>query len=204
MIQIIKNLIKYYKFKSKKIICEYNSVNRININSKIGKYTKIGRNTTIYKDVKIGEYNFINVDNKFYSGNIGRFCSFGPANIIGPEEHPVDRLMTHHIMYKSNENYTDIKVKEIIEFKQEDAPIIQDNVWISSNCIILRGVVIGEGSIIGANSVVSNDIPPYSVAVGSPAKVIYNRKERFNLKDINMKDLDTSEIISYIENGTIV
>lgn len=50
--------------------------------------------------------------------------------------------------------------------------IIKDNVWIGMNVIILKGVTIGEGSIIGAGSIVTKDIPPYSIAVGSPAKVI--------------------------------
>jgi acetyltransferase-like isoleucine patch superfamily enzyme len=50
--------------------------------------------------------------------------------------------------------------------------IIKDNVWIGENVCILPGTTIGIGCIIGAASVVTNDIPDYSIAVGSPAKVI--------------------------------
>ena len=64
--------------------------------------------------------------------------------------------------------------------------------------MIKKGVIIGEGSIIGANSVVTKDIPAYSIAVGSPAKVIKNRKKEFNLDDINLKDMTTDEIIKYL------
>lgn len=49
---------------------------------------------------------------------------------------------------------------------------ICDNVWIGESCCILPGVSIGKGSIIGALSVVTKDIPEYSIAVGAPAKVI--------------------------------
>lgn len=49
---------------------------------------------------------------------------------------------------------------------------IGDDCWIGGNVVILPGVTIGEGCTIGASSVVTKDIPPFSVAVGSPCKVI--------------------------------
>ncbi|GLI74572.1 hypothetical protein PoHVEF18_002816 [Penicillium ochrochloron] len=49
---------------------------------------------------------------------------------------------------------------------------IGDDCWIGGNVVILPGVTIGEGCTIGAGSVVTKDIPPFSVAVGSPCKVI--------------------------------
>lgn len=50
--------------------------------------------------------------------------------------------------------------------------IIEDDVWIGEFVSILPGVTIGKGSVIGTMSVVNKSIPPYSIAVGSPAKVI--------------------------------
>jgi lipopolysaccharide O-acetyltransferase len=50
--------------------------------------------------------------------------------------------------------------------------VIGDNVWIGEYVSILPGVTIEQGSIVGANSVVTKDIPPFSIAVGTPAKVI--------------------------------
>lgn len=49
---------------------------------------------------------------------------------------------------------------------------IGKNTWITSKCIVLGGVTIGEGSIIGAGSVVTRDIPSYVFAAGNPCKVI--------------------------------
>ena len=51
------------------------------------------------------------------------------------------------------------------------AIVIEDNVWLGTNCCVLRGVTIGAGSVISANSVVSKDIPPMAIAGGNPAKV---------------------------------
>jgi lipopolysaccharide O-acetyltransferase len=56
--------------------------------------------------------------------------------------------------------------------------LIEQNVWIGEFVSILPGVTISKGSIIGANSVVSKSIPAYSIAVGSPAKVI----KKYNFK----------------------
>ena len=50
--------------------------------------------------------------------------------------------------------------------------VIKDGAHIGIGAIIMPGVTIGEGAVIGAHSVVTHDIPPYCVAVGSPAKVI--------------------------------
>lgn len=57
--------------------------------------------------------------------------------------------------------------------KPESAPVIlEENVWLGGRVIVLPGVRIGAGSAIGAGSVVTRDIPPRSLAVGVPAKVI--------------------------------
>jgi acetyltransferase-like isoleucine patch superfamily enzyme len=50
--------------------------------------------------------------------------------------------------------------------------IIEDNVWVGENVTIMPNVVIGQNTIIGANAVVTHSLPPNSVAVGAPAKVI--------------------------------
>lgn len=53
--------------------------------------------------------------------------------------------------------------------------IIGNDVWIRNNVTILSNAVIGDGSVIGANAVVSKGIPPYSVAIGNPIRVISKR-----------------------------
>lgn len=50
--------------------------------------------------------------------------------------------------------------------------VIEHDCWIGQNAVILKGVTVGHHSIVGANSVVTRDVPPYSVAVGNPARVV--------------------------------
>ncbi len=50
--------------------------------------------------------------------------------------------------------------------------IIHNDVWITMNCVIMKGVTIGKGAVIAVGSVVTRDVPPYTVVGGVPAKVI--------------------------------
>lgn len=54
--------------------------------------------------------------------------------------------------------------------------VIRPNVWIGDKVTVIRGVTVGEGSVIGAMSLVTHDVPPYSVVGGVPAKVIKYRR----------------------------
>jgi serine O-acetyltransferase len=51
-------------------------------------------------------------------------------------------------------------------------PIVEDNVVLFSGAVVLGGIKIGRGSVIGAHSVVIHDVPPYSLCVGAPARIV--------------------------------
>jgi maltose O-acetyltransferase len=55
--------------------------------------------------------------------------------------------------------------------------IIGDDVWLGARVLLLPGARVGSGSVIGAGAVVSGEIPPMSVAVGNPARVVKRREE---------------------------
>jgi acetyltransferase-like isoleucine patch superfamily enzyme len=56
------------------------------------------------------------------------------------------------------------------------APIvIGQDVWLGAGVAVMAGVIIGDGCIVGAGVVVADELPPYSIAVGTPAKVIRQR-----------------------------
>ena len=56
--------------------------------------------------------------------------------------------------------------------------VIEDNVWIGEFAAVLKGVTVGRGAIVGSHCVVTKDVPPYSVVVGNPARVVKSlRKE---------------------------
>lgn len=70
-------------------------------------------------------------------------------------------------------DYSDVKTAPIKRMLSSKGSIkIGDKVWIGEKVVVLPGVTIGECSIVGAGSVVTKDIPSYSIACGNPAKVI--------------------------------
>lgn len=110
---------------------------------------------------------------------IGKFCQIGSGVefIMNGANHQMKAITTYpfYIFSKELRKYTP---------PAEDMPhkgdtVVGNDVWIGQNVTILPGVQIGSGAIIGANSVVGSDIPPYSIAVGNPCRVI---KDRFDVK----------------------
>ena len=65
------------------------------------------------------------------------------------------------------------------------APItVGNNVWFGSNIVVLPGVNIGDGAVIGAGSVVTKNVPAYTVVVGNPAKVLKTLTPEDNIEEI--------------------
>lgn len=85
------------------------------------------------------------------------------------------RIATHSVIIPANHNYSDINKEIRLQGETKKGIEIKDDVWIGARVTILDGVTIGNGCVIGAGSVVTKSIPPYSVAVGVPAKVVRNR-----------------------------
>jgi acetyltransferase-like isoleucine patch superfamily enzyme len=71
-----------------------------------------------------------------------------------------------------NHSYEDLDTP-ISKQKESTALItVEDDCWIGANAVITAGVTIGKHSVVAAGAVVTKNIPPYSVAVGNPARVI--------------------------------
>tara|TARA_R100000027_G_scaffold67739_1_gene68359 strand:- start:18432 stop:18824 length:393 start_codon:yes stop_codon:yes gene_type:complete len=116
----------------------------------------------------------------------GENCSVQPYSILtgyGTPEEPSGkitignhvRIASHGMFIATNHNFDD-PGKPICKQGLSSAPItIEDDVWIAGRVNITAGVTIGQGSVIGGGSVVTKTIPPMSVAVGAPARVIRTR-----------------------------
>lgn len=199
---MLKSLIKYIILKNKKVHINFKSVKDVSTKSILEEHVKIDGYVQIRSNIKVGAYSHLNDGTRLYSGTLGRFCCIGYDCIIGPPEHPVEYIFTHPCTYSNKYEY--IKHNSYEKFIDKDGPIIEDNVWIGARAIILNGVKIGEGSVVAANSVVTKDVPPYSIAGGVPAKIIKNRIKDYNLKEVYLKNMKTEDIVNAIKNGQFV
>ena len=117
----------------------------------------IGEGLTMGDNSNIGPYNYIGCSGKI---TIGNNVMLAPRVSIYAENHVFD--------------HPEILIRDQGVEKKE--VIIEDDCWIAANSILLAGVTIGQGSVVAAGSVVTENVPPYSVVAGVPAKFIKSRK----------------------------
>lgn len=113
---------------------------------------------------------------------IGENSLIGLGNvIIGPVKIGNHVILAQNIVASGlNHNYSDIR-QPIHQQGVTVMPItIEDECWIGANVVITAGVTIGRHSVIAAGSVVTKNVPPYSVAVGNPSRIIKRYDEEQN------------------------
>ncbi len=138
-----------------------------------GKNVWLGRGGRIGRphEVSFGSSVFINEGFHISARNLtfGNDIMIGPNLVIECDDHIFDEVGI--TMF---ENRSKRKIGSVA---------VENDVWIGANVTILKGVVIGEGSVVGAHSVVSKNIPPYTVCVGAPCKPIRKRFSDEGLKE---------------------
>lgn len=136
---------------------------------KLERFKSLGENCVI--DLRSSFYSFslISIGNNVFIGskahfsaylNIGNNVMFGPGVYI---------LGGDHSFGVKGESVRFLKPDEI---EDEIRINIEDEVWCGANVVILKGVTIGAGCVVGAGSVVSKELPPFTVCVGNPCKPI--------------------------------
>ena len=149
--------------------------------------------------VTVGNYSYgkLNIhywDEKKEKLTLGNYVSIanGVKFILGGN-HSFNTLSTYP--FKIN-----VLESDQTESLSKGAIIVKDDVWIGTDAIILSGVKIGQGAVIAAGSVVSKDVPPYSITAGNPAKVIKYRFDEDLIKKLELFDYNKINK-QYIENN---
>jgi len=143
------------------------------------EYISIGNGTYIHKFVWLGAYSIEKVKPELIISDgvcIGNFNHITCAKKVTLQKNVLtaDKVFITDHLHRYEDPTIPI-IKQGISIKSE--VVIGEGAWIGENVSII-GASVGKNSIIGANSVVTKDIPAYSIAVGAPAKVI----KQFNFK----------------------
>lgn len=181
--QTIINSIKIQLYKRKFPKANINTAAIAN-NVEIDDYCSIAKNVEVQQGVKIGKYSYINSYSMVgVNTQIGKFCSIAYGTKIGLSEHPTTYISTSPTIYGKNNIFGADKV-----WSDHQSPVIIENdVWIGANSIIIQGVKVGNGAIVAAGAVVTQDVEPYHIVGGVPAKTI---GKRFDLDTIAKLEKD--------------
>ena len=135
------------------------SINRRNFiqDSRLGRFTYTGQNTTIR------------------GSSIGRFCSLSWNVSIGGKDHGMERVSNSALWAFHNMDGNKPDPASFVYGKDEPACVLGSDVWVATNAVVLRGVMVGDGAVVAAGCVVIRDVDPYTVVAGVPGKVIRSR-----------------------------
>lgn len=143
--------------------------------TQFGKYCEVGERTVITES-QINDYAYVMHDCHIIYSTLGKFCSLANQVRLNPGQHPIEHAALHHFTYRSRMFDMGDDDREFFEGRRALRVTLKEDVWIGHGAIIMPGITIGTGAIVGAGSVVTRDVPDFTVVAGSPAKKL---RERF-------------------------
>jgi galactoside O-acetyltransferase len=169
----------------------------------MSQFKKLGKNVVIYEKAKIIKPEVIDIEDGvkiddftfIYGGkgiHIGRFVHIASfVSIIGGGELYIGDYAAiaagARIITGTDTYYGGFRMSAALPDEQRNATVsfvrIEKDGFIGTNAVVHPGVTIGEGAIIGSNSLVTKDIDPWTINVGSPTKVI-GKRPKVELPDI--------------------
>ena len=146
---------------------------------------KVGKNFRFQGPMQINYGKHMYVGDNFLANFNFTAMDDGPIYIgdnvsIGPN---VSLMATNHPLI-APERVTYLKDGRRVVTEFAPAIHIEDDVWIACNVTVIAGVTIGKGAVIGAGSVVTRDIPAGWVAVGAPARPLYEITDKNSVRDL--------------------
>ncbi len=167
-INFIKGFIKHFFNPHISLFAFISSNNAIDLKATIYRGVKI-------KGSKVGAYTYIGANTDVENAEIGNFCSVSDHCRIGMGSHNTSQLSTSPIFTEVHNGTRFQWVNKDINAATTMKAVIGNDVLIGSHSLVLGGVTIGDGAVIGAGAVVTNDVPPYAIVGGVPAKIIRYR-----------------------------
>jgi len=140
-----------------------------------GSYTEVMAFTNL-SECTVDDFSYLCEYCQANFTQIGKFANIAAMCRINPGFHPMERPTLHHFTYRMDRYGFDKDADEaFFEWRRVQKVTIGHDTWIGHGVVIMPGVKIGNGAVVGSNSVVTKDVPSYTIAAGSPAKIIRKR-----------------------------
>lgn len=200
---------------SNKVYPRTNDYQTVYLKNVITKPSIVVGDYTIYNDIYDDPRDF-EKNNVLYQFSVngdklivGNFCSIAcrAKFIMTSGNHTMKSLSTYTFPIFGEEWNEELKPKDAWDNKGDI--VIGNDVWIGYEAVIMSGVKIGDGAVIGTRAVVANDVPPYAIVGGVPAKVIKKRfsnniiSKLLKIKWWNWEYEKIQSNIQYIQSGKI-
>jgi phosphonate metabolism protein (transferase hexapeptide repeat family) len=122
---------------------------------------------------ELGDYSYVERHAEIIYALIGKFCAVASGVRINALEHPIERVSQHKITYRPNEYFLGQGIDAAFRDKRQKARVtIGHDVWVGHGAIVMPGLSVGHGAVIGGGAVVTQDVAPYAIVAGVPAKFI--------------------------------
>jgi phosphonate metabolism protein (transferase hexapeptide repeat family) len=145
---------------------------------RFGRYTQVGEQSRM-EDCLLDDYAYLQHYCDLMSVDIGKFANIAAMVRINPGFHPMERPTLHHFTYRPTMyGMSEQDDADFFRWRRRQRVVIGHDTWIGHGAVIMPGVRIGNGAVVGSNSVVTKDVPPYTIVAGVAAKVIRQRFPR--------------------------
>lgn len=141
-------------------------------NSHVHPTSKIESGSVIVNS-SFDRHSFCGYDCTFLNARVGAFCSISNDVVVGGARHPIEYVSTSPVFLSHKDSVKTKLSRHVYSWAPETR--IGNDVWIGERVLIKGGVSIGDGAVVGMGSVVTKDVPAYSIVGGNPARLIRYR-----------------------------